>query len=227
MREISREVAEASGERFYFTGKPCKRGHIDKRYVSSGTCVTCNDMLTKRWREQNYDLYRANVDRWQKENESKRMRKNEMRNPRKKSKLRMERESEIRGNQKVEEVHKGAEMLSSLKKKMENSVPGSWTGVKWFRKDVDDVAIFDHVSYVEWGKTFDPSPISPPPGDNWAICTRFVASDKNFPIQGEVETFYCRIGHENGWEAAMSRLSVKRKEHGMNTAPATKARYYV
>lgn len=32
----------AENPRRYFTGKPCKWGHIAERFVSSGTCVECN-----------------------------------------------------------------------------------------------------------------------------------------------------------------------------------------
>ena len=38
---IERDVAEAQGLTYYFTGKPCKRGHIDYRFVSSGGCKRC------------------------------------------------------------------------------------------------------------------------------------------------------------------------------------------
>jgi hypothetical protein len=37
---ISRADAVARGELFYFTGKPCKNGHVAKRYLS-GTCIEC------------------------------------------------------------------------------------------------------------------------------------------------------------------------------------------
>ena len=39
---ISRAQAKASGLIRYFSGVPCKRGHVEDRIVSSGTCVVCN-----------------------------------------------------------------------------------------------------------------------------------------------------------------------------------------
>lgn len=33
--------AKAQGLKLYFTGKPCKYGHIDQRHTSSGQCRTC------------------------------------------------------------------------------------------------------------------------------------------------------------------------------------------
>jgi hypothetical protein len=41
MKIISRAEARASGQTHYFTGKPCKNGHVDKRYVHKATCYTC------------------------------------------------------------------------------------------------------------------------------------------------------------------------------------------
>ena len=36
-----REAAKAAGERFYWTGKPCKNGHLSKRYTGTGICAMC------------------------------------------------------------------------------------------------------------------------------------------------------------------------------------------
>ena len=39
---ISREAALAAGLKRYFTGRPCKRGHVAERYVmSGGACCEC------------------------------------------------------------------------------------------------------------------------------------------------------------------------------------------
>lgn len=37
----ARELAAQRGEIFYFPENPCKRGHMGKRYVSSGNCYEC------------------------------------------------------------------------------------------------------------------------------------------------------------------------------------------
>ena len=34
-------MAEARGLKFYYTGKPCRRGHIGPRYTKSRSCVKC------------------------------------------------------------------------------------------------------------------------------------------------------------------------------------------
>jgi hypothetical protein len=38
--KIGREEAIAAGQPVYWTGKPCKNGHIDYRQVAGG-CITC------------------------------------------------------------------------------------------------------------------------------------------------------------------------------------------
>lgn len=45
---VKRAEAKAEGEMYYFTGKPCKRGHIDKRRVSDHGCVECGKVKHKR-----------------------------------------------------------------------------------------------------------------------------------------------------------------------------------
>jgi hypothetical protein len=37
----SRKEAQLAGVGQYFTGKPCKHGHISNRYTQSGTCAAC------------------------------------------------------------------------------------------------------------------------------------------------------------------------------------------
>jgi len=41
MNIISRDNAHALGLKRYFTGEPCKRGHVVERYVSTGACKSC------------------------------------------------------------------------------------------------------------------------------------------------------------------------------------------
>lgn len=37
----TRREAKAAGDKYFFSGKPCKRGHIDKRFVSANKCASC------------------------------------------------------------------------------------------------------------------------------------------------------------------------------------------
>ncbi len=45
---IRRKDALAQGLKRYFTGKPCKRGHIADRFTSQGDCIVCSDENNKR-----------------------------------------------------------------------------------------------------------------------------------------------------------------------------------
>jgi hypothetical protein len=40
-KQSTRRGAAMLGDETYFTGKPCKRGHISERFTSSGHCVEC------------------------------------------------------------------------------------------------------------------------------------------------------------------------------------------
>jgi hypothetical protein len=45
---ISKAKARSINSILYFTGKPCPKGHISPRYVSTGACVTCNSDNRKK-----------------------------------------------------------------------------------------------------------------------------------------------------------------------------------
>jgi 5-methylcytosine-specific restriction endonuclease McrA len=53
--------AKALGLKYYFTGKPCSRGHIAARYVSSWGCTECSRICAAA----NPERVRANQSRWQ------------------------------------------------------------------------------------------------------------------------------------------------------------------
>ena len=55
---ITRAEARAQGLTHYFTGKPCKHGHIEKRLIA-GTCLGCNREHNRRFREVNGENQRA------------------------------------------------------------------------------------------------------------------------------------------------------------------------
>ncbi len=48
-RGLERKAAKAAGERFYETGKPCRNGHIAKRYTGSGACSVCAVEAVQKW----------------------------------------------------------------------------------------------------------------------------------------------------------------------------------
>lgn len=56
---ITLSEARSQGLTHYFTGKPCKRGHMTKRLVSSNSCVACNVVNSKKYYSENNDKERA------------------------------------------------------------------------------------------------------------------------------------------------------------------------
>jgi 5-methylcytosine-specific restriction endonuclease McrA len=59
MEIVSRSEAKAMGLKQYFTGKPCKHGHIATRFTSKGTCSVCLHATTQTWRASNPDVFEA------------------------------------------------------------------------------------------------------------------------------------------------------------------------
>ncbi len=52
---IKRKQAILKGLTHYFTGKPCSRGHITKRYVANRMCCECQYYSGIDWRANNPD----------------------------------------------------------------------------------------------------------------------------------------------------------------------------
>ena len=48
----SKEAAER-GCKYYFTGKPCKRGHLSIRLAGHGVCMLCNSEQSAKWTDDN------------------------------------------------------------------------------------------------------------------------------------------------------------------------------
>ena len=71
MKIIKRSDAKMKGLKVYFTGIPCKHGHLVQRVVSNGNCKTCMSKRGKKYiaankdakRKKNYDYYHANKEK--------------------------------------------------------------------------------------------------------------------------------------------------------------------
>jgi hypothetical protein len=60
MEVISREDAKAAGLKFFFTGKPCRNGHIAERYIGyAGTCIECSRARDAQRRKDTQDARAA------------------------------------------------------------------------------------------------------------------------------------------------------------------------
>lgn len=86
--QLPRTRAEAAslGIKHYFTGQPCKRGHMEKRLTSSGQCKECARTLQRaaypkriekilsyqsEYRDRNREKIRAYAKEWRKKNPEK------------------------------------------------------------------------------------------------------------------------------------------------------------
>jgi hypothetical protein len=61
---ISREEAKAAGLVRYFTGVKCRNSHVDERYLSTGTCITCHRNNMAKFREKHRKQYNAASRDW-------------------------------------------------------------------------------------------------------------------------------------------------------------------
>jgi hypothetical protein len=85
--DLPKSLSEAikAGSRFYFTGAPCKKGHLEPRYTSSAECIVCrksksssrhkekreeilrSTRIKSREKYNNDEEYRLKILAWQKE----------------------------------------------------------------------------------------------------------------------------------------------------------------
>ena len=61
---ISRTKAKELGLKRYFTGEPCKYGHVSERLIINCVCITCQYNLTNRLRKENSDKYKQQNRRY-------------------------------------------------------------------------------------------------------------------------------------------------------------------
>ena len=72
MKTISLTIAKQQGLARYFTGKPCRNGHIAERYVAQSACVVCaRDKARDQYRQLDaaartnyYESRKAHVSQW-------------------------------------------------------------------------------------------------------------------------------------------------------------------
>lgn len=65
---ITRKEARDRGLRRYFTGKPCKNGHLSERHTSNTHCLACRMEAERKWRAVNPERVRARNDQYRLEN---------------------------------------------------------------------------------------------------------------------------------------------------------------
>ncbi len=68
MEVISKPEAIAQGLDYYFTGKPCKNGHLSRRLVSNRNCEQCLKSYNKSYYLKNAETYKARDAEYYKNN---------------------------------------------------------------------------------------------------------------------------------------------------------------
>lgn len=71
MKIVTRDQALAQGLSRYFTGKPCKHGHLVDRYVVNYTCTTCADAAFGKWYAEHPGEHLVHVNKWRDKNPQK------------------------------------------------------------------------------------------------------------------------------------------------------------
>lgn len=67
----SAKEACLAGAPLYFTGKPCKAGHVSTRYTSTGNCVECTKIRNASFYEANSEAEKARDKEYREKNKSK------------------------------------------------------------------------------------------------------------------------------------------------------------
>ena len=68
MDTITKKEAVNNKLKHYFTGQPCKHGHISKRYTNNGKCCKCVSLMSSKYYIQNIDKMRPQKATYQREN---------------------------------------------------------------------------------------------------------------------------------------------------------------
>lgn len=64
----SRAEAKKAGYTHYFTGKPCKAGHLSVRNTNSSNCLACNKIALEKLRAKDPESVRIKYYEWAKDN---------------------------------------------------------------------------------------------------------------------------------------------------------------
>lgn len=68
---VTRNNAKSLDSIYYFTGMPCKHGHISARYTNNGSCIECNHLRRQQDYIMNKDKIYAQVKIWNANNRDK------------------------------------------------------------------------------------------------------------------------------------------------------------
>lgn len=67
----SKSVAKQEGSLYYYTGVPCKNGHLSERFTAHSNCRQCLTEKTSKWQKSNRDVIVERTRTWQNNNRTK------------------------------------------------------------------------------------------------------------------------------------------------------------
>lgn len=70
MQVISKQQAKELGLKRYFTGLPCKNGHVDEIQISNNFCIACGKELATKWKKNNKEKVKLLDEKRRKDNPS-------------------------------------------------------------------------------------------------------------------------------------------------------------
>lgn len=65
---ITKKQAQELNLQYFFTGVPCKHGHLSQKSVKTGRCRECTRLAHYTYYEKNRDTVLASISEWQKNN---------------------------------------------------------------------------------------------------------------------------------------------------------------
>lgn len=68
MQTTTRKEAKDSGLTVYYTGKPCRRGHLSERRTSNWACIECDNLMSRNFRKKNPELVKEYKRKWRHNN---------------------------------------------------------------------------------------------------------------------------------------------------------------
>lgn len=64
MNIVTRKEAMCEGLALYFTGVPCKHGHLSERKTKNSDCLQCGVLRSASWQKDNRERYNLRIRSW-------------------------------------------------------------------------------------------------------------------------------------------------------------------
>ena len=118
----TRSEATALCKNRYFTGRPCKRGHIAARRTGCGTCIECSAVMVRKWQDANPAKVKTASRKWYSDNPEKARKKTKDWHSANREKIReMSRSYRAHNSEKMNSLRRAWEVANPAKKNAINA----------------------------------------------------------------------------------------------------------